>query len=114
MTEKDYKEEDFGEYERLAAILRTTDLSGRSKIRHSLKNRLLSKAAREGRKSFSQWKWLIPVTATALTALALAVNIGRYKEAELPVYYQAPEAGYNIYGNCGRQGLADYLSAPRF
>ena len=113
MTEKNSKEENFGEYGRLAAILRATDLSGKSKIRHSLKNRLLSKTAREEKQSFSPWKWLLPAIATSLAVLTLTVNIG-HKKAEQPAYYQAPDAGYNIYGNCGRQGLVDYLSVPRF
>lgn len=113
MMETEHKEESFGEHERLAAILRTTDLSGRSKIRHSLKNRLLSKAVREERKTFIQWKWLTPAIAAGFAALILTVNIGR-KEPRQPASYQTPEAGQNIYGECGRQGLEDYLSAPRF
>ncbi|MBU2572760.1 MAG: hypothetical protein KKH28_01615 [Elusimicrobia bacterium] len=113
MTENNPIKDAFGEYERLAAILRETDLSGKSKIRHSLKNRLLSKAAGKERRFFSPRKWLLPAIAATLAVLALTVNIG-HQEAEQPAYYQVPEAGYNIYGSCGRQGLNDYLSVPRF
>ncbi|HBB68317.1 MAG: hypothetical protein A2X28_01570 [Elusimicrobia bacterium GWA2_56_46] len=109
----DFKEENFGEHNRLAVILRATDFSSKSKIKISLKNRLLSKAANEEKRSFTIWAWLLPAAAVTLAALMLTVNIN-HKEVEQSPYYQAPDADYNIYGNCGRQGLEDYLSAPRF
>lgn len=107
------EKEEFGEYEKLADMLRTIDLSDKSKVRDSLKNRLLSKTA-EQRKSFHPWRWLLPAVAAAAAALLVTVNIGHKKAGEETPYYQVPDAGYDIYGVCGRQGLKDYLSILRF
>jgi len=110
MTENETVENP-GEFGRLAAILRNTDLSGKSKVRESLKERLL--AAKEEEKSYSPWRWFIPAAAVAMAALVMAIGLGRGRTAQ-PAFYQAPDAGYNIYGDCGRQGLEDNISTPRF
>lgn len=100
------------EFGRLAGILRATDLSGKSKVRASLKERLL--AAKQEEKSFPPWKWLIPAGAAAMAALVTAIGLGGHRAAGQQVSYQAPDAGYNVYAECGRQGLEDNMSAPRF
>ena len=112
MKEQEYNEEDPGEFKQLVAMLRTTDLSGKSKVREPLKLRLLS-GEKEEKPSFFPWQWLFPAAATALAAFAMMFVLP-HKKPGAPAYYQVPDAGYDIYADCGRQGLKDYLSAPRF
>ena len=113
MTEKDPIKDDFSEYGRLEKLLKETDLSGKSKVRDSLKNRLISKAAQREARSFFRRAWLAPAAAAALAALALTINI-THKRPEAPAYDQAYAIPSDAYGDCGRQGLSDYLSVPRF
>ena len=112
MTENDEEKDNFGEFENLAAVLRATDLSGKSKVRESLKARLLNRDIEE-KKPFFSWRWALPVAAAAMAALILAVVLPHKNNAD-----RAYSASYNIptdsYGDCGRQGLKDYQAAPRF
>ena len=113
MTEKD-PGENFEEFGRLPSILRAADHSGKSKVRDSLKERLLNRAAQEEKKILPKWNWLFPVAATALAALAVAV-LAPHKQVVIPVAYSsAYDVPADNYGDCGRQGLKDYLAGPRF
>ena len=115
MTEKEmekFGEEpgNYGEYGQLAAILGKAGFLGESRIKVSLKRRLLVKAKK---KNFAFGKWLIPAAAAALAALFLTVNL-KDKEITGPAYYPAYETASDAYAACGKQGLKDYLSGPRF
>ena len=112
MTEKD-PGENFEEFGRLPAILRAADLSGRSKVKDSLKERLLNRAGQAEKNASPRWQWLFPVAAMALAALAVSVIVPR-KPVVLPDNSAAYEMPADNYGECGRQGLNDYLSGPRF
>jgi hypothetical protein len=102
-------EEGPGEFPGLDARLRRADFSGESRVKDSLKERLLAKAEkRSGRRPVM---WLLP--AAALAAALIVMNVRR----ETP-RGEAPAASYNLptdgYGECGRQGLADYMAGERF
>jgi len=103
------KDGEFGEFPGLAERLRRADFSGESRVRGGLKERLLAKAEKRGRRG--GYLWLVP--AAALAAALIVVSVGR---KPLPESLRA--ASYNlpsdIYADCGRQGLGDVLAAERF
>lgn len=107
MNEKDDGE--YSEFPGLAERLRRADLSGESRVRGVLKERLLAKAEKRSRRS--PFVWLVP--AAALAAALIVVNVKRKppQEAIQTASYSLPSDGY---GACGRQGLADYMAEERF
>ncbi len=98
---------EFGEFTGLAERLGRADLSGESRVKNALKERLLAKAETRGRRS--PFVWLLP--AAALTAGLIVVNIW-HEPPQSPSYSYAPPS--DGYGECGRQGLADYMAEGRF
>ncbi|MEI7529547.1 MAG: hypothetical protein WCK76_11475 [Elusimicrobiota bacterium] len=111
MTE-DKTKEDFGEYSQLAETLRGLDFSVESGICNPLKNRLLGKTAPETRR-FVLPRWLLPAASAALAAAALTVVI-LHRRPEAPGAYLSYNPPFDSYSDCGRQGLQDYQSVPRF
>lgn len=112
MTETDPTKDIPGEYAKLAGILRAADYSGESRVRNSLKNRLLNQAAPAARRAaFRGWRF--PAAAAALAAIALLFIIP-HKKTQPPVSYAAYETPTDAYSVCGRQGLKDYLPRPAF
>lgn len=104
---KENKEGEFGEFPGLAERLRRADFTGESRVKDALKERLLAKAEKRGRRG--AYLWLVP--AAALAAGLIMLNV-RHK----PAADGAQAASYNLpydgYGACGRQGLSDI--SPRF
>ncbi len=98
---------EFEEFPGLAERLGRADLSGESRVKNALKERLLAKAER--RSSRSPFVWLLP--AAALAAAMIVVNTRREPPPSPSYSYALPSDGY---GECGRQGLADYMSEGRF
>ncbi len=107
MSYKD--EEDFKDFSGLAGRLKRADFSGESRVRDTLKGSLLDRAERRGRRR--PFVWLLPVAA--LAAVLLMVNV-----RQKPLAAPAPAASYNLtadgYGECGRQGLGDYMAEGRY
>jgi len=97
------------EFPGLAARLRRADLSGESRVKDALKERLLAKAERRTRRS--PFVWLLPAAALAAVIITLAVRHEPLPAGALAASYNLPSDGYD---ECGRQGLEDYLSGSRF
>ena len=113
MKEQEYQDETPGEFKNLSALLRATDHSGKSKVRDSLKDRLLNRPAKEETTTSIRWAWLFPAAAAAVAALGISVFLP-HRRAAAPDYSAAYATNADAYGECGRQGLKDYLSGPRF
>lgn len=96
----------------VAARLGRADFSGESRVKDVLKRSLLDRSERRSRRG--PLAWVLPAAAVFAAAF-LMVNVLR-KPAPAP----EPAAGgsYNLvsdgYGECGRQGLADYMQEERF
>jgi len=104
-------DEEFREFSGLAGRLRRADFSGESRVKDLLKESLLAGAERRG--SRNPFVWLVPAAALA-AALIVVVNVRHNKPLPAP----APGASYSLpsdgYGECGRQGLGDYMAEGRF
>ena len=100
---------EFKEFGGLAERLGRADFSGESRVRSELRELLLARAEKRGRGS--GFFWLLP--AAALAAALLMVNV-RHK----PLPGAPREASYDLpydgYGQCGRQGLGDYMAEERY
>jgi len=113
MTGKNTGDEEFGEFTGLAGLLGRIDPSAQSRVRDSLKERLLNRAAERARPRPFARLWLLPAAAAVLAALFLTTDIRRGAPAAaayLPSY-DVPSDGY---AECGRRGLGNYLSETRF
>lgn len=107
MNEK--KDGEFGEFPGLAERLRRADFTGESRVRESLKERLLAKAEKRSRRGV--FVWLVPAAALAAVMIMLAVRHEPLPAGTLAASYDLPADGF---AECGRQGLGDYLAASRF
>ena len=111
MKETDEIKDDFTEFAQLAGMLRATDLSAESRVRSTLKNRLLGKTAPEARGgAFHGWGWGLPAAALAAGLLFFVPH----KQKAPAASYAAYEIHMDKYDVCGRQGLKDYLAGPAF
>lgn len=101
---------EFREFPGLAERLGRADFSAESRVKDALKASLLGRAERRSRRA--PLLWALPAAAVFAAALIL-VNV-RHK----PLPEVAPGVSYNLasdgYGDCGRQGLADYMDEGRF
>ncbi|OGR43547.1 MAG: hypothetical protein A2X35_00655 [Elusimicrobia bacterium GWA2_61_42] len=103
------KSGEFEEFSGLAERLGRADFSGESRVKDVLRESLLGRVEKRSRRS--AFVWLLPAAAAA--ALLLFVNI-RHRPgpgAALAAAYNLPADGY---GQCGRQGLEDYMAEGRF
>ncbi len=106
---KENKDGEFGEFPGLAERLRRADFSGESRVKDLLKERLLAKAEKRGRRA--AYLWLVP--ASALAAALFMMDL-KHRPAPGPsqaASYALPSDGY---AECGRRGLADYTEEGRF
>ncbi len=101
---------EFDEFGGLAERLGRADFSGESRVKDILKERLLERA--EKWRSRSLFVWLLPAAA-ALAAVLITLNVrrGPLPGPERAPSYELPADGY---GECGRQGLGDYMAEGRF
>ena len=101
---------EFNEFGGLAERLGRTDLSGESRVKDVLKERLLARA--EKRRDLSLFVWLLPAAAV-LAAMLIVLNVRRSQPpgADRAASYNLPFDGF---GECGRQGLGDYMAEGRF
>jgi hypothetical protein len=105
--------EEFKEFQGLADRLARADFSGESRVRDVLRESLLARAERPARRRVLVW--LVPAAA-ALAAALFMVNV---RQCPVPgAVMAAAAAGYSLpsdgYGECGRQGLPDYMAEGRF
>jgi len=107
MNEK--KDGEFGEFPGLAERLRRADFTGESRVKDVLKERLLAKAEKQGRRSV--FVWLLPAAALAAALIVVNVRHKQLPEGAQAASFALPSDGY---GACGRQGLADYMAEERF
>ncbi|MDO8805847.1 MAG: hypothetical protein Q7R35_15610 [Elusimicrobiota bacterium] len=103
------KDGEFSEFPGLAERLRRADFAGESRVRDVLKERLLAKAEKRGRRS--PFIWLVPAAALAAVLIMFAVRHEPLPAGALAASYNLPSDGFS---ECGRQGLEDYLSGSRF
>lgn len=109
----DRNREEFGELAGVADLLGRIDPSVQSRVKASLKARLLSRAAEKAEHRPYARLWLVPAFAAALAVFFIATT-DRRRAAQAPEYspfYAIPSDGC---GESGRGGLGDYLSAERF
>jgi hypothetical protein len=102
---------EFGEFQGLADRLVRADFSGESRVKDVLRESLLERSYRPARRSLLAW--LVPA-AVVMAAALFMVNV-RPRTLPGPA---ASAAGYNLptdgYGECGREGLPNYLAEERF
>jgi hypothetical protein len=100
---------EFGDLGGLAGRLKRADFSGESRVKDVLRESLLGRAERQSRRS--AFAWLVPAAVLAAAAVA-AVTLWPVPR------HGAAAAAYNLasdgYGECGRQGLEDYMAEGRF
>ena len=107
----DNNNKEFAEFTGLAERLGRADLSGESRVKNALKERLLAKAER--RSSRSPFVWLLPAAALA-AALLIMFRPGPGPARPGYVFYASYGLSDDGYDQCGRQGLGDYLADSRF
>jgi len=104
---------EFGELQGLADRLARADFSGESRVKDVLRESLLERSDRPARRSVLAW--LVPA-AVVMAAALFMVNV-RPRPLPGPAA-AASAAGYNLptdgYGECGREGLPNYLAEERF
>ena len=101
---------EFKEFGGLAERLGRADFSGESRVKDVLKERMLERAGK--RRNSSLFVWLLPAAA-ALAAVIITLNVRR---GAPPGPERAPsyELSSDGFGECGRQGLGDYMAEGRF
>lgn len=107
---KEKKNGEFGpDMGRLEQKLRRADFSGESRVRDTLRERLLDPEARPRRRA-PALAWLVPAAAAAALLLVFSP---RHKPAPAAYgqSYSLPDDGY---GACGRRGLQDYGAGEKF
>lgn len=104
---------EFKEFQGLADRLARADFSGESRVKDVLRESLLERSDRPARRRVLAW--LVPA-AVAMAAGLFMVNV-RHRPLPGPGAAGAA-AAYNLptdgYGECGREGLADYMAEERF
>lgn len=100
---------EFKEFGGLADRLKRSDFSGESRVRNTLRERLLDRAEAR-RRRVPAFAWLLPAAAAAVLLLWP-------RGQEVPVTLAAAP-GYELaddgYSQCGRRGLGDVYGAARF
>ena len=101
---------EFKDLSGLAERLGRADFSRESLVKDSLKERVLERA--EKRRGRSLFIWLLPAAA-ALAAMLIMFNARRVPQPgpERAPSYELPFDGF---GECGRQGLGDYMAGGRY
>lgn len=103
---------DFREFGGLADRLKRSDFSGESRVKNTLRERLLDRAETR-RRRVPAFAWLLPAAAAAV--LFVMFGPGRKAaEPEAAAYasaYNLPDDGY---GACGRTGLEDFQAGERY